>query len=287
MRIAEAITHIQTESETVAKRQALEYHSFPFEREHIDKSFPDLRNFKPCPELDSAFKRVDLAPLLAMRKRQEGIPFPVPRFTMINIWNEEAATLKFSLFWTRDRNLGVNERDSYSIPRIFWDPLPSISAGAVKNLNHLNGLGVISITLTVLAMIGVGIITAIFGWWYASLLVIPAALIAIGVRQNTILHRYVNKDIVLSAKPGGFLPERTRQLAIEHHDKFSFTFLLFEPHWTMDMKDTPVRNVDPLLIGVRFSKEEGGYVGAWIIDDFDLTDAEQFAKEKFSYQDKK
>jgi hypothetical protein len=90
------------------------------------------------------------------------------------------------------------------------------------------------------------------------------------------------KKLVLTAEFNGILPKETREKARAARDQFDKLYLVVDQQqrWkSVFLPDPSPRILDPLLIGER---QQDGLRKYYLIDQFDLTEAEQYLADEFA-----
>jgi hypothetical protein len=90
------------------------------------------------------------------------------------------------------------------------------------------------------------------------------------------------KKLVLSAEFDGILPKSTREIALAAKHRFNNLYLIVDQQkrWQSTVLRDPVpRGLDPLLIG---ELKYGGRRSFFLLDQFDLTAAEQYLADEFA-----
>src|SRR5271165_1857914 len=87
---------------------------------------------------------------------------------------------------------------------------------------------------------------------------------------------------VIAAEFNGLLPKETRERALAARGHFDDLYLVVdqENRWESELLPDPVpRALDPLLIG---EVNQSGEIKHFLIDQFDLTEAEQYLADEFA-----
>ena len=93
---------------------------------------------------------------------------------------------------------------------------------------------------------------------------------------------YPWKKLVLTAEFDGILPQSTREIALTAKHRFSNLYLIVDQQkrWQSTLLRDPVpRALDPLLIG---ELKKGNRRRFFLLDQFDLTAAEQYLADEFA-----
>jgi hypothetical protein len=129
--------------------------------------------------------------------------------------------------------------------------------------------------VTLPAMVEAGILVA--GWLIGSFLTYVLGL--------SLLDRlWPWKKLVLTAEFDGILPKATRAKALAAQSHFDHLYVIVDQHrrWKSSLLPDPTpRALDPLLIG---ELKQGGCHKFFLIDQFDLTEAEQYLADEFAFK---
>jgi hypothetical protein len=128
---------------------------------------------------------------------------------------------------------------------------------------------------TLPAMMEAGILVG--GWLTGSFLTYVLGL--------SVLDRFCPwKKLVLTAEFDGLLPKTTRAKAVAARGHFDHLYIVVDQHrrWKSSLLPDPTpRALDPLLIG---ELKQGGCHKFYLIDQFDLTEAEQYLADEFAFK---
>lgn len=108
------------------------------------------------------------------------------------------------------------------------------------------------------------------------------AFLAYLVAESLLNRIYPWKKLVLTAEFDGILPQSTREIALAAKHRFSNLYLIVDQQkrWQSALLRDPVpRALDPLLIG---ELRKGSRRRFFLLDQFDLTAAEQYLADEFA-----
>jgi hypothetical protein len=128
---------------------------------------------------------------------------------------------------------------------------------------------------TLPAMVEAGILVG--GWLIGSFLTYVLCL--------SLLDRFCpRKKLVLTAEFDGILPKATRAKALAAKSHFDHLYVIVDQQrrWKSSLLPDPApRALDPLLIG---ELKQGRCRKFYLIDQFDLTEAEQYLADEFAFK---
>jgi len=233
------------------------------------------------PELDKKYKkRVHMEQVMKMRKKQRGIPFPVPRFAAIDV-NESSVNIKTRMSTRRARYDYIFDRISTSKGlNEYW--VEDVKESMIKRLLfkhrtmkrllvHVSPL--LPVALLVLATISPG--------WLVPSLVAPGILLLVA---SIFFHIWLYADplssvpdveMKISSHLPGLLPMDVKKKIKECDEDFDSLLIVYEPTWKLSEKLIPKPKpvpVDPVLVG----RKANAY---YEILTFNLTTAELSLKE--------
>lgn len=286
-RIINQVKYSKWDKKTEEKNKSLREKAdalYPFERPFISGMLPTHKE-EGDEELNEYFKRIDIVDALTLRKKQEGIPFPVPRFSLIDLHEQFRSTFSFNNHGGQEGQASFSTFDGQALSTVYNDISKPTREAFDRNSFKWSIINNIFGVLSVLSLLSIVLALAYIvygGSWYWTLGGVAGTIVnmIIAIRCKELSEEDIYYNHSFTAIPNGFVPDRVRRNIESYKGKFERICLLFEADWDYSISEkttwAKAKGNDPLVVGIRN--------GVWyIIDEFDLTEREEFLKEKFAF----